>query len=91
MEAVLECIAAVAANEVGKEDEVRQRLFMLFIEVIQQDSWPQLFENWIPSFIRSVSIQRSQHIPFDAFGKISAQTNDSYSFTLVLYKVHMAI
>lgn len=24
MEAVLECIAAVAANEVGKEDEVRQ-------------------------------------------------------------------
>lgn len=24
MEAVLECIAAVAANEVGKEDEVRR-------------------------------------------------------------------
>ena len=37
-------------------------------------------------------MQCSQLIPFDAFGKMSAQANDSYTITgiLVLYKIHMA-
>ena len=33
MEAVLECIAAVAANEVGKEDEVRHHIHSPGIEL----------------------------------------------------------
>ena len=32
-----------------------------------------------------------QRIPFDAFGETSAQANDSYTFTLVLYKIHVAV
>ena len=30
-------------------------------------------------------------IPFDAFGKISVQANDQYTFTFILYKFHIAL
>ena len=50
----------------------------------------QLFKNWIILFTGYVTIQHSQCVPLDAFGEISAQANDSYTFTFVLYKFHMA-
>ena len=52
---------------------------------------PQLFENQIALFTGQLTIQCSQCILFDGIGDISAQANDSYTFTFVLYKIHMAI
>ena len=39
----------------------------------------------------AIIFQRRQRIPFDAFGEISAQASDSYTFTFFPYKIHMAI
>ena len=35
--------------------------------------------------------KKKKRVPFDAFGEISLQANNSYTFTIVLYKIHMAI
>ena len=52
--------------------------------------WPQLIEKRITLFTGWIAIQRSQRIPFDALLEISAQANDLYTLTFVLYKIHMA-
>ena len=38
-----------------------------------------------------IRLAQLPHIQFNAIGKISAQANDSYTFTLVLFKIHLAI
>ena len=48
---------------------------------------PQLFKNWIILF----TMQCSQHILFYAFGKITAKAIDSYTFTFIVYKIHLTI
>ena len=52
---------------------------------------PSCSKNRITVFTGQVTVKRSQRIPFDGFGKISAQASDPYTFTFVLYKIHMAI
>ena len=50
----------------------------------------QLFKKWIAYSLDKSLSNTAKAIPFDAHGEISTRANNSYTFTLDLYKFHVA-
>ena len=53
-------------------------------------STAQLFKKWITYSLDKSLSNTAKVIPFDAFGEMSTQANDTCTFTFVLYKFHIA-
>ena len=64
-------------------------LWLKFFHVNFVNVWPQLFENWITLFTGHYPAQPIYSVC--GFGNISARVNDSYTFSFVLYEIHVGM